>query len=42
MLVDAQAEAMSFRGKELADAYQARRDLEEKDKVWFESRFWFF
>ena len=28
-----QAEAMKFRGKELADAYQAKRDVEEKDKV---------
>lgn len=28
-----QAEAMNFRGKELADAYQAKRDVEEKDKV---------
>lgn len=28
-----QAEAMSFRGKELSDAYQAKRDLEEKEKV---------
>lgn len=26
---------MNFRGKELADAYQAKRDLEEKDKVMF-------
>ena len=24
---------MKFRGKELADAYQAKRDVEEKDKV---------
>lgn len=24
---------MKFRGQELADAYQAKRDLEEKDKV---------
>lgn len=24
---------MNFRGKELADAYQAKRDLEEKEKV---------
>lgn len=26
---------MKFRGKELADAYQAKRDVEEKDKVRF-------
>eukprot|EP00904_Undaria_pinnatifida_P002449 jgi/Undpi1/12204/HiC_scaffold_5.g01880.m1 len=29
----AKAEAMKFRGKELADAYQAKRDVEEKEKV---------
>ncbi|CAM9990966.1 unnamed protein product, partial [Ectocarpus fasciculatus] len=29
----AKAEAMKFRGQELADAYQAKRDVEEKDKV---------
>lgn len=34
---DAQAEAMNFRGKELSDAYQAKRDLEEKEKVRFPS-----
>ncbi|CAN0359677.1 unnamed protein product [Ectocarpus sp. 6 AP-2014] len=29
----AKAEAMKFRGQELADAYQAKRDVEEKEKV---------